>query len=126
MQRTRTIRSIAVTGLAASVLAASAAAGGEPKNEWPFTRQVVARTTQAATFPRPTVEPVIQGEPKNEPPFTRPVTTGAAGTAPATIVIRSSQGFSWADAAIGLAAGIGIAASAAGALSLTHKSPQPA
>ena len=125
MQVTHIIRSIVLAGLAAGVLAASAAAGGEPKNEWPFTRPVVARAAQAATVARSTAQPVIQGEQKNEPPFTRRV-TGAAGANTATVVIRSSGGFSWSDAAIGLAAGIGLAAAAAGALTLTHKSPQTA
>ncbi len=126
MQLTHIIRSTVVAGLAAGVLAASAAAGGEPKNEWPFTRPVVARVAQAATVTRSTAQPVIQGEPKNEPPFTRPVATVAADTNPATVVIRSSEGFSWSDAAIGLAAGMGIAAAVAGALTLAHKSPQTA
>jgi len=110
------IRSIVVALMVASVFAASASAGGEPKNQWPFTRPVGDRGTQAATPSRTTVDPVIQGEPKNEPPFTRPV----------TVVVKSGAGFSWTDAGIGVLAGLGIAASLMGLRSLTLKAPQPA
>ena len=146
MQLKHSIRSTFVVLLGASALAASASAGGEPKNQWPFTRPVGDRTTQAAASSSSVQEPVIQGEPKNEPPFTRPVgnrTTQAAAstspvqepviqgerkneppfTRPATVIVQSSGGFSWTDAGIGLMAGIGIAASGVGIITLARKSP---
>ena len=55
---------------------------------------------------------VAAGTPKHAPPATRPVNQ------PATIVVRGSTGFSWADGAIGLVAGLGIAIVGAGALAL--------
>jgi hypothetical protein len=113
VQLKHSIRSTFVVLLGASALAASASAGGEPKNQWPFTRPVGDRTTQAAASSSSVQEPVIQGEPKNEPPFTRP----------ATVIVQSSGGFSWTDAGIGLMAGIGIAASGVGLITLARKSP---
>lgn len=114
MQLNRSIRSTLIVLLGAATLAASASAGGEPKNEWPFTRPVGNRATQAVASSSSVKQPVIQGEPKNEPPFTRP----------ATVIVQSSGGgFSWTDAGIGLMAGIGIAASAAGVAMLAHRSP---
>lgn len=56
--------------LVATVLSASAFASGEPKNEWPFTRQVATRSVQSTDVTRAVIG---QGEPKNELPFTRPV-----------------------------------------------------
>lgn len=117
MQLRQFISTTVVILVGASLLAGSASAGGEPKNEWPFTRSVGARATQVATQPRSTVQPAVQGEPKNEPPFTRPT----------TLVVQSGRGFDWTDAGVGLVAGIGIAAIGAGALSLRPtKSPQTA
>ena len=116
MTRTRLLRSSILTLLAAALFAQVAVAGGEPKNEWPFTRPVTQRSPQAATNSTSRVEPAIQGEPKNERPFTRP----------ATIVVSSPSGFNWTDGGLGAAAGIGIVLSAGGLLVLTRKSPQPA
>jgi hypothetical protein len=117
MHTNRTIRSTVITVGCAAILAGPAFAGGEPKNEWPFTRQVDLRAAQAAT--RSTAKPaaMITGEPKNEPPFTRA----------ATMIAQSGSSFSWPDAGIGLIAGIGLAATGAGLLTLKlHKSPQTA
>jgi hypothetical protein len=57
--------------LVASAMSASAFAGGEPKNEWPFTRHVATRSVQSTGNAAATT--VGQGEAKNELPFTRPV-----------------------------------------------------
>ena len=122
MQLMHSIRSIAVALIGAAVLATSASAGGEPKNQWPFTRPVGARAAQSVAPAKVTNDPPIQGERKNELPFTRPV----GGARPATVVIQSDTGFSWTDAGIGLLAGLGLAATGAGVLSLAHKAPQPA
>lgn len=119
MHVTQILRSSAVAAVGAAVLAQTALAGGEPKNEWPFTRPVVTRTTQASTAVAK-APPEIRGEPKNELPFTRVVTQ------PATIVVRSDGGFSWTDGALGLVAGVGIALSGAAAVGLTRRSPQAA
>jgi hypothetical protein len=89
------------TAIVAASLSASAFAGGEPKNEWPFTRPVAdrapAQVVQAKSAPTE-----IRGEPKNQPPFTTPVVQGT------TIVATSGRGFSWLDGAIGAAAGVGL------------------
>lgn len=115
MTHAQLVRTLAAGFGAAAFLAQSAAAGGEPKNEWPFTRPV-GRTTQAATQRPSQQTPLIQGEPKNEPPFTRP----------ATVVVTTSRGFSWADGAVGGAAGIGVALAGAGAVLLARKPPRTA
>jgi hypothetical protein len=121
MYRMQFLRSTAVAAVGAAVLAQTALAGGEPKNELPFTRPVVvARATQATSSATQT-SPEIRGEPKNELPFTRPVVTQ-----PATVVIQSSNGFRWTDGAIGLAAGIGVALSGAAVVGLTRRSPHAA
>jgi len=100
----RTIHICLAAAAAAATLAGTAAAGGEPKNQWPFTRPVGERSPQAA--PHSTAGgPAIQGEPKNEPPFTQPT----------TVVITSGSGFHWADGGIGAAAGIGITLAGTGA-----------
>ena len=113
------IRTITITLAGAAVLAQSALAGGEPKSQWPFTRPVGDRATQSAQVVASTAEP--RGEAKNQLPFTRPVSQ------PATIVVQSGSGFSWTDGAIGLAAGIGVAISGAGAVALGRsRSPRTA
>lgn len=110
------LRSTAVGLAAAGILAQSALAGGEPKNQWPFTRTLDNRSTQGVA--RSTVPaPMSQGEMKNEAPFVRPATIVAAG---------SGGGFSWTDAAIGGVAGIGVALAGAGALAVARKPPRPA
>jgi hypothetical protein len=111
---TQILRTSAIGILLVATFAQAALAGGEPKNELPFTRPVVSRTSQAATHAAQVPSPVIQGEPKNEWPFTRPVAQ------PPTVVVRSSSGFSWTDSAIGLIAGLGVAIVAAGATGLVR------
>jgi hypothetical protein len=56
--------------VAAAMIAQAALAGGEPKNQSPFTRPVGDRTTQSSTRLVPAVA-APQGEAKNELPFTR-------------------------------------------------------
>jgi hypothetical protein len=56
--------------VAAAMIAQAALAGGEPKNQSPFTRPVGDRTTQNSTRLVPGVA-APQGEAKNELPFTR-------------------------------------------------------
>ncbi len=103
-------------GLAAAALIAQGAlAGGEPKNEWPFTRHVDTRSTQAAQHSSSS-NPLIQGEAKNEPPFTRPI----------VVVAGSRSGFSWRDGAIGGIGGFGIALAAAGTVLAVRRSPRTA
>ncbi len=95
MTRTRIISAIAAAFIAAAT-AAPAFAGGEAKNEGPFTRPVA-------------VQPTSAGEPKNELPFT------SAGQDRPTITVTSTRdGFSWLDAAIGAAAGAGLTCAGAG------------
>jgi hypothetical protein len=115
MTFTHLFRFSAVAVAAAAIFSQSALAGGEPKNQWPFTRPISQpRAVQAAANQS---DPVVQGEPKNEQPFTRHV---------ATIVVRSSDGFSWTDGAIGAIAGIGLALSGAGVLTVARKTPRTA
>lgn len=115
MTHAQLLRTIAAGLGAAALFAHSAAAGGEPKNEWPFTRPV-GRTTQAVPHHSSQQAPVIQGEPKNEPPFTRPV----------TVVVSSGGGFDWTDGGIGAAAGIGIALAGIGGTLAARRSPRTA
>jgi hypothetical protein len=112
------IRSTAVAIGSAAILAQAALAGGEPKNEWPFTRPVGDRTPQAVSETKQQqAGPAIQGEPKNEPPFTRP----------ATVVVSSgSVGFDWTSGGIGAAAGLGAALAGTGALLVARRSPRTA
>src|SRR3954447_2393619 len=128
-----TIR-IAVAGLvAAGAFSSVALAGGEPKNDWPFTRSVTERTPAQVQI---TAQQVGVGESKNQLPFTRPVSggsyaesaplTGPAGVGEAknelpfvqsvSDGVTSGDGFDWADAGIGVAVGVGLAAALAGAL----------
>jgi hypothetical protein len=107
----RTIYTAVALLTVTAFLAQSALGGGEPKNEWPFTRSVGARTTEGMTPAN--VAPSIQGEAKSEPPFTRP----------ATIVVSSGGGFDWTSGGIGAAAGVGAALAGAGALLVVRKSP---
>jgi hypothetical protein len=95
MIRTRILSALAATVIAATT-ATPALAGGERKNESPFTSPAV--TSSALT-----------GEAKNRPPF-------SGSVQPQTIVLANAHdGFSWLDAAIGAAAGVG-ATCATGAL----------
>jgi len=68
----RYVRTTAVAGFGAAVIAQAALAGGEPKNQAPFTRPVKAHVTHAVLL-RATSganNPVIRGEAKNQQPFT--------------------------------------------------------
>ena len=115
MTRSKLIRTTIVSLAGAAVLGQPALAGGEPKNQWPFTRPVEARSAQAATHSTARTEPAIQGEAKNSLPFTRP----------ATIVVASSgsDGFDWTAGAIGAGAGLGLALAGTGAVLVARKSP---
>jgi hypothetical protein len=75
-----------------SALSTDAAPTGEAKNETPFTQIVTAPASSSA------------GEAKNQLPFTAPAEAQAQ-----TIVVRTSSGFSWGDAAIGAFGALGIA-----------------
>jgi hypothetical protein len=74
---------ITVAGLVgAAILSPVALAGGEPKNDWPFTRSVAERTPAQVQI---NSQQVGAGEPKNQLPFTRPVSGGSyAEAAPLT------------------------------------------
>ena len=135
MTSTNSIRVATAALILAGALAPVALAGGEPKNDWPFTRAVNVRADRA-TAQVPVAD--VAGEPKNQPPFTRPVgggsvsqSIGLAGeakndlpftqpVATPTIVVHS-DGFDWGDAGIGVGAGLGIAAALAGGLLLTYR-----
>ena len=56
--------------VATAMIAQAAFAGGEPKNQAPFTRHVGDRTTQNSNRLVPAAS-IPQGESKNELPFTR-------------------------------------------------------
>jgi len=121
----------------AAVVAQAALAGGEPKNELPFTRPVPARVTQAV--PRLSAERVrLATEQKNEGPFTRavvsahrqpavrgesknelPFTAAASADVPATP--GPGSGFSWTDALLGVVLGVSLSAAAAGAALLARR-----
>jgi hypothetical protein len=148
MTITTTIRLAAAGLVAAATLSPVALAGGEPKNDWPFNRSVTERTP--AQVQRSDAQAVVPaGEPKNQWPFTRRVgggvayqTVSSAGASRVgygeakndqpfnqpvvspTPLVRSSGGFDWGDAAIGLAAGIGLALMLAGLLVAMRRSPR--
>jgi hypothetical protein len=126
--------------IVSAVVAQAALAGGEPKNEWPFTRVVGIRSVQSAThstisaarvaaeakneapFTRlveaTRVERAATGEPKNEAPFTNVAAVVGDG---------GEVGFSWIDASIGLVLGISTTVAAiGGTLIARHKLPRPA
>jgi hypothetical protein len=137
MTSTTSIRVATAALIVAGALSPAALAGGEPKNDWPFTTAVHVggdRTTAAAQVAD------VAGEPKNQLPFTRPAggsvsqAIGLAGeakndlpftqpVATPTIVIHSNR-FDWGDAGIGVAAGLGIATALAGGLLLTYRGPR--
>jgi hypothetical protein len=112
----------------ALAVAGGALAAGEPKNDVPFTRSIprqvdrmvytmfegvpageskgelpFTRRENDSTATRDLRAQVLQaaGEAKNNLPFTRPVGSST--------VISTSNGFDWADAGIGAAAGLGLA-----------------
>jgi hypothetical protein len=144
MTITTTIRIGTAALVAAGALSPVALAGGEPKNDWPFTRSVSDRTP-AEVQRAASEERVGVGEPKNQWPFTRPV--GEAERSQAAVlslagsgeakneqpftqpvstptVLAHSSGFDWGDAGIGLAAGVGLAAIATGGLLLAYRGPR--
>jgi hypothetical protein len=133
---------ITVAGLAgAAILSPVALAGGEPKNDWPFTRSSAERTPAQVQI---STQQVGVGEPKNQLPFTRPVGGGSAVesaslaelarvgeaknelpfTQSVSDGVSSGNGFDWGDAGIGVGAGLGIAALIAGGLVLTYRGPR--
>jgi len=125
-----------------AVVANAALAGGESKNERPFTAPAVGAVQSAAhlapaparlaaeqknelPFTRPATvahpQPAVSGEAKNELPFTATAASAVAATG------GSGSGFSWTDAALGVLFGVLISAAAAGAaLVARHKVPRPA
>jgi hypothetical protein len=144
MAVTTTIRVVAAGLVAAGTLSPVALAGGEPKNDWPFTRSVADRAPAQVQRSESQAR-VGLGEPKNEWPFTRPIVAGAnaetasqaafsgRGSGEAkneqpftqpilapTVLAHSSSGFDWGDAGIGAAAGLGLAALLAGGLLLAY------
>ena len=134
----------AVLAAVAAMFVQTAAGGGEPKNERPFTRPVTARVQQSAA----SASTDVRGEPKNMWPFTRhvgdrsskPTTHASAATLPprgepkneppfvqpALTTTSSGGAFNWIDGAVGALAGIGLAVAAAGVLLIARKSPQTA
>ena len=137
MKTTTSIRIATTALIVAGALSPVALAGGEPKNEWPFTRATGDRSlTQAQGAGSEAV--VAQGEPKNQLPFTRPVDTESGETIAQTFageakndlpftqvvespVVGGSGSFDWGDAGIGVGAGLGIAAIVAGGFLLTYR-----
>jgi hypothetical protein len=126
---------ITVAGLVgAAILSPVALAGGEPKNDWPFTRSIAERTPAQVQI---SSQQVALGEPKNQLPFTRPVSSVSAVESSLTGLgeakndlpftqavsdgVSSGNGFDWGDAGIGVAAGVGIAAILAGGVLLTYR-----
>jgi len=75
MTRFLLLRTGAVALGATVIVAQAAFAGGEPKNQRPFTRPVATRSTQSMQH-QLRANPPIQGEPKNELPFTRAAAGG--------------------------------------------------
>ncbi len=136
----RFLSSSMVVVVVSAVLAQAALAGGEPKNEPPFTRSVAVRTAQSAVetassparvaaeakneapFTRQVaatpVDPGTSGEPKNELPFTTAVAVGGD---------ESGSGFSWIDATLGVVLGVCTTLAALGVTLLArHKVPRTA
>jgi hypothetical protein len=97
MTLTRRLRIALATVACVAIAAPAAFAAGEPKNQWPFTRPVGESSPAALGS-----HAGLAGEPKNELPFTRTV----AGP---TVLLRTSDGFDWADAGIGALAAVGLA-----------------
>ena len=136
----RSLSSWLVAMVVSAAVAQGALAGGEPKNELPFTRVVATRTVQSvshssistarvageakneAPFTRQVAatpaEPAATGEPKNETPFTNVATVASDG---------GGVGFSWIDASLGLVLGIAMTMAAIGGTLLAlHRTPRPA
>jgi hypothetical protein len=145
MAVTTTIRVVAAALVAAGTLSPVALAGGEPKNDWPFTRSVADRTPAQVQRSESQAR-VGLGESKNEWPFKRTVVAGTDAETAAraafsglgrgepkngqpftqqvlapTVLAHSSSGFDWGDAGIGAAAGLGLAALLAGGLLMAYR-----
>ena len=73
MDTNSSLRTTAVAAVGAALLAQAAFAGGESKNQQPFTRHANDHAFKATTTTDPPA--AIHGEPKNQLPFTRVVTT---------------------------------------------------
>lgn len=136
----RSFISSVVAVIVTAVVAQAALAGGEPKNEWPFTRPVQARAVQSVYA---AVSPArVAAEAKNELPFTRRLAvtqTGSAASgeakndlpftrsAAAVVSESSGSGFSWVDAALGLILGVSLTLAAVGGAQLArHRVPRTA
>jgi hypothetical protein len=142
---TRSLCALACVLLASVAIPAGALAGGEPKNEYPFTRQVDNRVVQAAGHTS-VLAPAGQGEAKNELPFTRRVAGARQGSTNAAIrgagepknelpftesmtaaSVASGTGFSWIDAGLGTILGISLCvAGMGGVLLVRHRTPRTA
>jgi hypothetical protein len=136
----RSFISSVVAVIVTAVVAQAALAGGEPKNEWPFTRPVQARAVQSAYAAESTAR--IAAEAKNELPFTRRLAvtqTASVGSgdaknelpftrsAAAVVSEDSGSGFSWVDAALGLVLGVSLTLAAVGGTQLArHRVPRTA
>ena len=84
---TRLATGIAVIVATATAIVPAALAGGEPKNESPFTRLVAGRAlTEGVAGSHAAAKLVIGGERKNQQPF-----TVRASHAAATIVIAGER-----------------------------------
>ena len=81
MNPSRIISTATTFIILAASLAPVAVAGGEPKNESPFTRPAGATRTLSATAPHTSMLTAIQGEPKNQQPFTKLAGQPARGSA---------------------------------------------
>jgi hypothetical protein len=111
-------RTIGIAATAVAVVTSIvplALAGGEPKNQLPFTRPSAERTTAQINAVATATHGLIQGEPKNQIPFTAKTASQAAA-----IAVRTSSGFDWTAAAIGAAAVLGLMLAAAGTLVLAR------
>jgi hypothetical protein len=68
----RLVVGTAVALVSAAAAVPSALAGGEPKNQSPFTRIVASRAlTHGVALAHAATSPAIRGEAKNQLPFTR-------------------------------------------------------
>jgi hypothetical protein len=106
---TRRIVGTCASLVVAGTLVQSAFAGGEPKNQPPFTRPVGERTTQAANGTL-SVASSIRGEAKNEYPFTRIVSASSSGS-----------DVNWTDAVLGGLVGVSICIAGVGGTLLTRR-----
>ena len=110
----KTFLAVVVSIVTLVATSANALAGGEPKNQWPFTRPFGdGMSAQMGIRPASNVPP--HGEPKSELPFMRP-----GGAEPSTVVLATRGGFHWIDASIGAATALGIALALLGGVALVR------